>query len=391
MTTRTAFSNLTNNAIRPAVAGKRVTRAATTLARGSSVSNQKTSLKIQGKENVVVGLKNATNPVVKPVRPTRVAARRLSKTKPVEVQNEPMDVETVVQESLPGSLPSGVVDIDAADSANPQLCAEYATEIYKYLRTLEAGVGYTVKEDYLSGCPITGKMRAVLADWMVEVQQQFRLLQETLFMTMSIIDRYLALEGKTVHRSQLQLVGVSAMFLASKVEEIFAPEVSDFVYITDNAYTGEEIRHMELKILNALNFDLCRPISLNFLRRFSKAGDVDLLQHSVAKYILEQGLLDYSLASLQPSLMAASALHLSLLLTDADETASFNSVWNINLQHYSAYSSKQLMPTVKKLASMLAKAENAKLQAVRSKYSSVKFMKVAVLPQLKSGMMTRLC
>merc|ERR1719466_571068 len=224
-------------------------------------------------------------------------------------------------------------------------------------------------------------MRAVLADWMVEVQQQFRLLQETLFMTMSIIDRYLALEGKTVHRSQLQLVGVAAMFLASKVEEIFAPEVSDFVYITDNAYTGEEIRHMELKILNALNFDLCRPISLNFLRRFSKAGDVDLLQHSVAKYILEQGLLDYSLA----------ALHLSLLLTDADETASLNSVWNINLQHYSAYSSKQLMPTVKKLASMLAKAENAKLQAVRSKYSSVKFMKVAVLPQLKGGMMTRLC
>merc|ERR1712096_587633 len=247
MTTRTAFSNLTNNAIRPAVGGKRVTRAATTLARGSSVSNQKTSLKIQGKENVVVGLNNATKPVVKPIRPTRVAARRLSKTKPVEVQNEPMDVETAVQESLPESLPS----------ANPQLCAEYATEIYKYLRTLEAGVGYTVKEDYLSGCPITGKMRAVLADWMVEVQQQFRLLQETLFMTMSIIDRYLALEGKTVHRSQLQLVGVSAMFLASKVEEIFAPEVSDFVYITDSAYTGEEIRHMELKILNALNFDLC--------------------------------------------------------------------------------------------------------------------------------------
>eukprot|EP00091_Calanus_sinicus_P020568 TRINITY_DN568_c0_g1_i5.p1 TRINITY_DN568_c0_g1~~TRINITY_DN568_c0_g1_i5.p1 ORF type:complete len:116 (+),score=38.67 TRINITY_DN568_c0_g1_i5:34-348(+) len=82
-------------------------------------------------------------------------------------------------------------------------------------------------------------MRGVLVDWLVEVQQQFRLLQETLFMTMSIIDRYLCLEGKTVHRSQLQLVGVSAMFLAAKVEEIFAPEISDFVYITDNAYTGE--------------------------------------------------------------------------------------------------------------------------------------------------------
>ena len=82
-----------------------------------------------------------------------------------------------------------MVDIDAADSANPQLCAEYAPEIYKYLKTLEVNVGYTVKEDYLAGCPITGKMRSVLVDWLVEVQQQFRLLQETLFMTMSIIDR----------------------------------------------------------------------------------------------------------------------------------------------------------------------------------------------------------
>ena len=79
------------------------------------------------------------------------------------------------------------------------------------------------------------------------------------------------------------------MFLAAKVEEIFAPEISDFVYITDDAYTGKEIRHMELKIINALNFDLCRPISLNFLRRFSKGGDVDMLQYAVAKFILEQG------------------------------------------------------------------------------------------------------
>ena len=63
------------------------------------------------------------------------------------------------------------------------------SEIYKYLRTLEVGAWYTVKEDHLAGSPITGKMRSVF-DWLVEVQQQFRLLQETLFMTMSIIDRY---------------------------------------------------------------------------------------------------------------------------------------------------------------------------------------------------------
>merc|ERR1712096_75049 len=79
---------------------------------------------------------------------------------------------------------------------------------------------------------------------------------------------------------------VAAMFLVSKIEEVYAPAVSDFVYITDNAYTEAEIKHMELRIIRALNFDLCQPIPLNFLRRYSKAGNVDVLQHSLAKYIL---------------------------------------------------------------------------------------------------------
>ena len=76
----------------------------------------------------------------------------------------------------------------------------------------------------------------------------------------------MASEGKTIKRDKLQLVGVSAMFLVSKIEEIYAPSISDFVYITDNAYSESQIRQMELRIIRALNFDLCQPISLNFLR-----------------------------------------------------------------------------------------------------------------------------
>ena len=69
-----------------------------------------------------------------------------------------------------------------------------------------------------------------------------------------------------MYKSRLQLVGVAAMFLVCKIEEVYAPAVSDFVYITDNAYTEAEIRQMELQIIRALDFDLCQPISLNFLR-----------------------------------------------------------------------------------------------------------------------------
>lgn len=75
---------------------------------------------------------------------------------------------------------------------------------------------------HLKSCPTNDKMRAVLVDWLVEVQLQFKLLQETLS-TVDIIDRS-AIDGANVTRSRLQLVGVSAMF-AAKVEEVYAPRL----------------------------------------------------------------------------------------------------------------------------------------------------------------------
>ena len=91
---------------------------------------------------------------------------------------------------------------------------------------------------------------------------------------------------------------------------------------------------------------------------------MDLVKHSIAKYILELGLLDYSMVSNQPSHIMASALYLSPIMTEKE----LSSVWNSHLQHYSAYSTTQLMPTVKKVASMIAKAGSTKLQAVRTNY-----------------------
>ena len=137
-----------------------------------------------------------------------------------------------------------------------------------------------------------------------------------MFSTISIVDRFLAVEGLTITRSKLQLVGVAAMFLASKVEEVYAPACSDFVYITDNAYTEDAIKQMEMKILQTLKFNLFEPLSLHFLRRFSKAGDVDVLQHSLAKFAIELALVEYDLVPVPGSKLAASALCLSLILLE---------------------------------------------------------------------------
>lgn len=148
----------------------------------------------------------------------------------------------------------------------------------------------------MQGYEITDRMRAVLIDWLVQVHSRFQLLQETLYLTVAILDRFLqvgsacpfraasdsnrlllVLQVQPVSRRKLQLVGVTAMLVACKYEEMYAPEVGDFAYITDNAFTKSQILEMEQVVLRSLHFQLGRPLSLHFLRRASKVANVSLV------------------------------------------------------------------------------------------------------------------
>ncbi|KAK7116742.1 hypothetical protein V1264_002371 [Littorina saxatilis] len=238
-----------------------------------------------------------------------------------------------------------------------------------------------VRHHYLDGADITGKMRSILVDWLCQVHHRFHLLQETLYLTVAIIDRYL--QEKPVIRNKLQLVGVTAMLLASKYEEMFAPEVADFVYITDNAYSKADIREMERDILRTLNFSFGKPLCLHFLRRNSKAGQVDATKHTLAKYMMELTITEYDMVHLPPSQIAAAALYLSIKLLD-------NSPWTETLAYYSTYSEDHLQPLATKLAGLVHKAETSKLTAIRTKYSTSKLMKISQIPELKSPLITEL-
>lgn len=82
-------------------------------------------------------------------------------------------------------------------------------------------------------------MRQILISWLIEVHLKFSLLPETLYVTVNLVDRYC--QTREVPRSEYQLLGVTSMLIACKYEEIFVPKIEDFVDITDNTYSKQQI------------------------------------------------------------------------------------------------------------------------------------------------------
>jgi len=267
-----------------------------------------------------------------------------------------------------------VEDIDAEDRENPLLCSEYINDIYDYMKIMEKE--YAVDADYIKKkTDITERMRGILVDWLIQVHLKFKLLQETLYLTVAILDRYLSVTD--IKRDKLQLTGVTCMLIASKFEEIYAPEVNDFVYITDNAYTFQNILDMEILILNTLEFDLNHPLPLHFLRRNSKAGNADGKVHTLGKYLTEICLTHVSMLKFKPSVLAAGAFLVAQHVLMPDKK------WSSTLTHYTGYTREMALIPAKAICELVIRAEKSKHQAVRNKYSSSKFLSVSSLDELE--------
>lgn len=112
-------------------------------------------------------------------------------------------------------------------------------------------------------------------------------------------------------RATLQLVAVGAMFVASKYEEVVPPNLPDYKFIADNAYSKNEILKMEKDILIALEFDITVPSAYSFLLRFKKVEKPTEKLFYLAQYLIELTLMEQKMLVYQPSLIAASALYLA--------------------------------------------------------------------------------
>ncbi|KAF4338163.1 cyclin B3 [Fusarium beomiforme] len=215
------------------------------------------------------------------------------------------------------------------------MVAEYGDEIFEYMRELE--IKMLPNAHYMdTQTEIQWSMRSVLMDWLVQVHNRFGLLPETLFLTVNYIDRFLS--QKIVSIGKLQLVGATAILVASKYEEINCPSLGEIVYMVDNGYTADEVLKAERFMLSMLSFELGWPGPMSFLRRVSKADDYDLETRTLAKYFLELTIMDERFVASPPSFLAAGAHCLSrLILKKGDWTKQhvFYSGYTWN-QHHAA-------------------------------------------------------
>ncbi|KAK8847391.1 hypothetical protein IAR55_005249 [Kwoniella newhampshirensis] len=262
----------------------------------------------------------------------------------------------------------GWTDLDAEDEGNPTMVSEYVVDAFNYMLAIEkqtmASPDYMDKQDELQW-----KMRAILMDWLIEVHGKFRLLPETLFIATNLVDRFLS--HRLVSLVKLQLVGLTALFVAAKYEEVICPSIEHFLHMTDGGYTTDEILKAERYMLSTLGFDLSYPNPLHFLRRISKADGYDIQTRTVAKYLVEISCVDHRLIKYPSSLLAAAAMWLGRLCLDRGE-------WTPNLVHYSTYSQDELLECAQVMLDFILDADFNDTSSFYKKYASKKHMKASV-------------
>jgi G2/mitotic-specific cyclin 1/2 len=295
--------------------------------------------------------------------------RSESKATKLEQAEEKAPVVEAPARELENEFPVDVKDLDSEDLDDPLMAAEYAIEIFEYLRDLECksipNPQYMDHQD-----DIGWRTRGILIDWLIEVHTRFHLLPETLFLAINIIDRFLS--KKVVQLDRLQLVGITAMFIASKYEEVLSPHVANFKHVADDGFTEEEILSAERFILGTLNYDLSYPNPMNFLRRISKADNYDIQTRTIGKYLMEISLLDHRFMTYRPSHVAAGAMCLARLIFDRGE-------WDTTIAYYAGYTEEEIEPVLELMVDYLARPVIH--EAFYKKYASKKFLKGKNVPR----------
>ncbi|KAJ3238093.1 hypothetical protein HDU81_008392 [Chytriomyces hyalinus] len=249
---------------------------------------------------------------------------------------------------------------------DPMMLSEYANEIFIYMKQMELKTMPNPK--YMDMHPIlTWDMRATLVDWLATLHFKLSLLPETLFLTMNLMDRFMSLKP-SVSAEKFQLVGVTAIFIASKYEEILVPSVQILVHMVGGGYTSNEILMAERFMLATLGFGIGYNGPMAFLKRCLALEGGDARLTLLARYFSEIVLLDPVFLGAPPSLVAATAVFLGKKMLNLGE-------WTVKHSQESGYTENQLLSCAKAMYSSCSKVSVE--SGLYQKFSEHKFSNVA--------------
>ncbi|CAG7899729.1 unnamed protein product, partial [Brassica rapa] len=259
------------------------------------------------------------------------------------------------------------------DESNQLEVAEYVDDIYQFYWTSEAlnpALGY-----YLSTqtkvSPVT---RGILINWLIEVHFKFHLMHETLYLTMNLLDRYLS--QVPVQKNEMQLIGLTALLLASKYEDYWHPRIKDLISISAESYTRQQILGMERIMLKQLKFRLNEATPYVFMLRFLKAARSNKKLEQLAFYLIELCLVEYEALKFKPSLLCASAIYVARC------TLRMTPVWTPLLNNHTHYNVSQMKDCSDMILRFHKAAKTGKLRVTYDKYMSPDRSNIALLKPL---------
>ena len=247
---------------------------------------------------------------------------------------------------------------------------EYINEIYSNLlvneKNLKPLYGYIQNQH-----DINEQMRAILIDWLIEVHYKFHLKDETLYQTVFIIDSYLSMFP--ILRAKLQLLGIAALLISCKSQEIYYPQLFELIDITDGAYVKEELVEMENHILKILSFNIVSPTAIEFYNIVSKAFNFDQKQYFLGKYFMESSLIDYQMIKYSASIIGVSCAYVVMKFCGINN---YKCLYSKNVIKEEC-PQKVIKEAAREICHLVKNLSNSTLKAVRDKYSLPQFLNVA--------------
>ncbi|KAH0795019.1 Cyclin, N-terminal domain containing protein [Histomonas meleagridis] len=252
---------------------------------------------------------------------------------------------------------------------DPQDAFEYDLEVYHFLIEHE-NEKLPSPVIFLNQTNIKPRMRSIVIDWLIGVHNHLEMHTDTLFSAIEIADLYLS--KVDIHRSKLQLLYTTALFISAKNQEVTLPTIDDFVYFTKNSFTSDDVIKMEMNILNEIDFFVNPIHSSIFMKRYLRLCDPSNEISMMAHYLNETLLLDESFIGMCPSKRAASVVCLSLTLERG------NNQWNQYLVTNTGYKTTDLQPIVNKILTSVKKIKSSKLNTLEKKYAHSRLCSVSL-------------